>query len=162
MKRILKRTVETIAEQIRTSHFSPEGYEISFSFVEDLESVNFILNKMPPPEMAEAARAILAVSHTIDTVPSIPGTILPMFHQVLEHYANAMERAGYHWFDVPEQEQERLMDEAIEETLGWDHSPLLAFFSPSTRNLRLLLGVTICSNPDSSSTLRGAKSGNIF
>ncbi|NBH13952.1 helicase-exonuclease AddAB subunit AddB [Lachnospiraceae bacterium] len=44
MKRILKRTVETIAEQIRTSHFSPEGYEISFSFVEDLESVNFILN----------------------------------------------------------------------------------------------------------------------
>ncbi len=44
MKRILRRTVETIAEQVRTSHFFPEGYEISFSFVEDLESVNFILS----------------------------------------------------------------------------------------------------------------------
>ncbi len=44
MKRILKRTVETIAEQIKTSHFSPEGYEISFSFVENLESVNFVLS----------------------------------------------------------------------------------------------------------------------
>ena len=41
MKRILRRTVETIAEQVKTSHFSPEGYEISFSFAEDLESVNF-------------------------------------------------------------------------------------------------------------------------
>ncbi len=48
-----------------------------------------------------------------------------MFHQVLEHYANAMERAGYHWFDVPEQEQERLMDEAIEETLGAGFDSLL-------------------------------------
>lgn len=44
IKRILKRTVETIAQQIKTSHFSPEGYEISFSFVEDLESVNFTLS----------------------------------------------------------------------------------------------------------------------
>ena len=45
MKRILRRTVETIAEQVKTSHFSPEGYEISFSFVEDLESVNFTLSE---------------------------------------------------------------------------------------------------------------------
>lgn len=45
MKRILRRTVETIAEQVKTSHFSPEGYEISFSFAEDLESVNFTLSE---------------------------------------------------------------------------------------------------------------------
>lgn len=45
MKRILRRTVETIAEQVRTSHFSPEGYEISFSFIEDLEAVNFTLSE---------------------------------------------------------------------------------------------------------------------
>lgn len=44
MKRILRRTVETIAEQVRTSHFAPEGYEVSFSFVEDLASVNFTLS----------------------------------------------------------------------------------------------------------------------
>ena len=30
MKRILKRTVETVAEQMRASHFAPEGYEVSF------------------------------------------------------------------------------------------------------------------------------------
>lgn len=45
MKRILRRTVETIEEQVRTSHFSPEGYEISFSFVENLEAVNFTLSE---------------------------------------------------------------------------------------------------------------------
>ncbi len=45
MKRILRRTVETIEEQVRTSHFSPEGYEISFSFIENLESVNFTLSE---------------------------------------------------------------------------------------------------------------------
>lgn len=45
MKRILKRTVETIAEQIKNSHFSPEGYEISFSFAENLNAVNFILSE---------------------------------------------------------------------------------------------------------------------
>ncbi len=44
MKRILRRTVETIAEQVRTSHFAPEGYEVSFSFVEDLTAVNFTLS----------------------------------------------------------------------------------------------------------------------
>ncbi len=45
MKRIMKRTVEAIAEQVKTSHFTPEGYEISFSFVEDLASVNFTLSE---------------------------------------------------------------------------------------------------------------------
>lgn len=44
MKRILRRTVETIAAQVESSHFSPEGYEISFSFAENLEAVNFILS----------------------------------------------------------------------------------------------------------------------
>lgn len=44
MRRILKRTVEAIAEQVRTSHFTPEGYEVSFSFAEDLDAVNFILS----------------------------------------------------------------------------------------------------------------------
>lgn len=45
MKRILRRTVEAIAEQVKTSHFTPEGYEISFSFVEDLKAVNFTLSE---------------------------------------------------------------------------------------------------------------------
>ncbi len=45
MKRILKRTVETVAEQMRASHFAPEGYEVSFSFAEDLDAVNFILSE---------------------------------------------------------------------------------------------------------------------
>lgn len=44
MRRILKRTIETIAQQIKASHFSPEGYEVSFSFVEDLDAVNFVLS----------------------------------------------------------------------------------------------------------------------
>lgn len=43
MKRILRRTVETIAEQVKTSHFTPEGYEISFSFADNLEAVDFTL-----------------------------------------------------------------------------------------------------------------------
>lgn len=45
MKRILKRTIETIAEQVKTSRFSPEGYEISFSFAENLDAANFILSE---------------------------------------------------------------------------------------------------------------------
>lgn len=45
IRRILRRTIETIAEQIRTSHFTPEGYEISFSFAEHLEAVNFQLSE---------------------------------------------------------------------------------------------------------------------
>ncbi len=45
MKRILKRTVQAIAEQIKPSHFSPEGYEISFSFAQHLDAVNFVLSE---------------------------------------------------------------------------------------------------------------------
>lgn len=45
IRRILRRTIETIAEQIRTSHFTPEGYEVSFSFAEHLEAVNFQLSE---------------------------------------------------------------------------------------------------------------------
>lgn len=45
IRRILHRTIKTIAEQIRTSHFTPEGYEISFSFAEHLEAVNFQLSE---------------------------------------------------------------------------------------------------------------------
>ncbi len=45
MKRIVKRTVEAIAEQVQTSHFTPEGYEISFSFAQDLKAVNFTLSE---------------------------------------------------------------------------------------------------------------------
>lgn len=44
MKRILRRTIDTITEQIQTSHFTPEGYEVSFSFAENLDAVNFILS----------------------------------------------------------------------------------------------------------------------
>ncbi len=35
-KRILKRTVWAIAEQVRTSYFMPEGYEVAFSFSQDM------------------------------------------------------------------------------------------------------------------------------
>ena len=38
-----------------------------------------------------------------------------MFHEVLERYANAMEQEGYHWFDVPKEVQERLIEQAVEE-----------------------------------------------
>ncbi len=43
--RILKKTVEAITDQISRSSFTPEGYEISFSFVQDLEAVNFTLSE---------------------------------------------------------------------------------------------------------------------
>ena len=45
MKRILRRTIETIAGQVETSHFTPEGYEISFSFAENLDAANFLLSE---------------------------------------------------------------------------------------------------------------------
>ncbi len=44
MKRILKRTVWALGEQIRKGLFSPENYEISFSSVSDLEAVNIELS----------------------------------------------------------------------------------------------------------------------
>ena len=43
--RILKKTIETIASQIGRSSFAPEGYEVSFSFEQDLKSVNFTLSE---------------------------------------------------------------------------------------------------------------------
>lgn len=43
--RILKKTIETISTQIAQSSFAPEGYEVSFSFAQDLESVNFTLGE---------------------------------------------------------------------------------------------------------------------
>lgn len=45
MERILKKTIETISGQIAASSFSPEGYEVSFAFADDLESVNFTLSE---------------------------------------------------------------------------------------------------------------------
>lgn len=45
MKRILKRTVWALGEQIRQGLFTPENYEISFSSVSDLESVNISLSE---------------------------------------------------------------------------------------------------------------------
>ncbi|MGN8947297.1 helicase-exonuclease AddAB subunit AddB [Candidatus Merdisoma sp. HCP28S3_D10] len=44
MARILKRTVWALGEQIRKGLFTPENYEISFSSVSDLESVNLELS----------------------------------------------------------------------------------------------------------------------
>ena len=44
MKRILKRTVWALGEQIRKGLFTPENYEISFSSVSDLEAVNIELS----------------------------------------------------------------------------------------------------------------------
>lgn len=45
MERILAKTVETISDQIAQSSFKPEGYEVSFSFVQDLAAVNFTLSE---------------------------------------------------------------------------------------------------------------------
>ncbi len=44
MKRIVKRTVWALSEQIRKGLFTPENYEISFSSVSDLEAVNIALS----------------------------------------------------------------------------------------------------------------------
>lgn len=45
MERILNRSVETIQYQLRKGTFTPESYELSFSSVSDLESVNIALSK---------------------------------------------------------------------------------------------------------------------
>lgn len=44
MKRILKRTVWALGEQVKKGRFIPESYEISFSSVSDLEAVNIELS----------------------------------------------------------------------------------------------------------------------
>lgn len=45
MTRILLRTVETLGAQIADSSFHPEGYEVSFDFVDNLSAVNFNLTQ---------------------------------------------------------------------------------------------------------------------
>lgn len=44
MKRMLKRTVWALGEQIRMGLFNPESYEISFSRVSDLQAINIALS----------------------------------------------------------------------------------------------------------------------
>lgn len=43
IKRILKRTVWALQEQLRCGEFEPGGFEVSFSMEEDLQAVNFTL-----------------------------------------------------------------------------------------------------------------------
>lgn len=45
MARILKRTVLTLQRQLRKGAFVPEKFEMSFSMIEDLESLNIALNE---------------------------------------------------------------------------------------------------------------------
>lgn len=45
MKRILNRTVETLQYQLKKGSFTPKSYEMSFSSVSDLESVNIKLSE---------------------------------------------------------------------------------------------------------------------
>lgn len=45
MHALLNRTIKTITEQIRRGSFLPENYEVSFSFTEDLDAVNFVLGE---------------------------------------------------------------------------------------------------------------------
>ncbi|MCI7814521.1 MAG: helicase-exonuclease AddAB subunit AddB [Lachnospiraceae bacterium] len=45
MKRIMKRTIQVLQEQIQAGEFVPTGYEISFSAVNDLDAVNLSLSE---------------------------------------------------------------------------------------------------------------------
>lgn len=45
MYRILKRTVGALLYQVRQGRFTPERFEVSFAYAEDLESVNFKLSE---------------------------------------------------------------------------------------------------------------------
>ncbi len=45
MKRIMKRTIQVLQEQIKAGQFIPTGYEVSFSAVSDLEAVNLSLSE---------------------------------------------------------------------------------------------------------------------
>lgn len=45
MQRILKRTVDTLQKQLQKGKFVPMGHEISFRYVEDLESVDVTLSQ---------------------------------------------------------------------------------------------------------------------
>lgn len=52
MKRILNRTVLTLQYQLQKGSFVPESYEISFSSVSDLESVNIALSEDEKMQLA--------------------------------------------------------------------------------------------------------------
>lgn len=45
MYRILKRTVWALVRQVRQGRFTPDCFEVSFSYVEDMKSVNFQLSE---------------------------------------------------------------------------------------------------------------------
>ncbi len=45
MYRILKRTVAALLYQVRQGHFTPEGFEVSFSYADHLDAVNFKLSE---------------------------------------------------------------------------------------------------------------------
>ncbi|MDL2302645.1 exodeoxyribonuclease V subunit gamma, partial [Lachnospiraceae bacterium OttesenSCG-928-D06] len=45
MERILTRTVLTLQNQLKQGEFKPDGYELSFHYAEDLESVNISLSE---------------------------------------------------------------------------------------------------------------------
>ena len=45
VKRIMQRTVWALCEQVRAGEFVPDGYEVSFAMVEDLDSVNIALTE---------------------------------------------------------------------------------------------------------------------
>ncbi|MDD3218214.1 MAG: helicase-exonuclease AddAB subunit AddB [Lachnospiraceae bacterium] len=45
VRRILKRTVWALQEQIRKGDFVPQSFEVNFSHVEDLETVNLVLSE---------------------------------------------------------------------------------------------------------------------
>lgn len=45
MKRILQRTVWALIRQIKKGEFTPESFEVSFAFAEDLQAVNFKLSE---------------------------------------------------------------------------------------------------------------------
>ncbi len=63
MERILLRTVDTLQYQLRKGSFKPESYEMSFSAVSDLDSVNISLSE-------EEKMKLLGRIDRVDTVES--------------------------------------------------------------------------------------------
>ena len=45
IRRIMQRTVWALCEQVRAGEFAPDGYEVSFAVVENLEAVNIALTE---------------------------------------------------------------------------------------------------------------------
>ncbi len=48
-----------------------------------------------------------------------------LFHEALARYSNALERAGYQWGHVPPDEEERLIEQAVEETVEDGYAGML-------------------------------------